>query len=271
MKHVSFFVVYNIGGKQVFFMTIFELMDSRSSSFSKTDREIFERIRKNPEKIAFESITRIAESGGFTKSALTRFAQKLGFAGFTEFQFQFQQDLKTKKDTDETRSLAQLYSSVLTRTEETTDRSVLEALCRKLKESRHVYLFGSNLARLPAEYLLIQIQNCRDVSAFMPQMDLLPLNFTPEDTIIIFSAISGRSYQSFMQRLRKDEGHKPYMVLITTNAKHPLRHNFNEIHVLPTTGMDDSPRAVMADTLSFMMFADLLGNSLQEYNREETE
>ena len=79
-------------------MNIFELMDSKVSSFSKTDKAIYEQIKKFPEEFANSSLNVLCDSGSFTKSAMTRFAQKLGFAGYTEFQYQFQQDIRSIVD-----------------------------------------------------------------------------------------------------------------------------------------------------------------------------
>ena len=79
-------------------MNTLELMDASVSSFSKTDRQIYESIRKFPEEFATRSITDVSDNTRVTKPALTRFAKKLGFNGFAELQYQLAQDLKEMKE-----------------------------------------------------------------------------------------------------------------------------------------------------------------------------
>jgi hypothetical protein len=55
---------------------------------------------------------------------------------------------------------------------------------------------------------------------------------------------------------------KPYMVLVTTNSKHPLRRNFDEIVVLPTAALGTAGRTILSDTFAFLMFNDILNEML---------
>ena len=83
--------------------------------------------------------------------------------------------------------------------------------------------------------------------------------------ILVYSALSGSSYQSLMQTVRKSGENKPYMVLVTVNVKHPLRHNFDEVFVLPGSTMADSAgHTVLSDTFAFLMFNDILTKLLDE-------
>ncbi len=246
-------------------MNVFELMDSRKSSFSKTDRVIYEAIKKFPAEYANNSITSICSSGNLTKSALTRFAQKLGYAGFVEFQYQFQQDLKSFDHQNESLSSADIYGKVLKQVSETADRDRIRALIQKMRTSGQVFILGSNLSRLPAEELLITLSFKKDIRSTIPDMDILPYHFHTDDMIIIYSAISGSTFQPLLKLLRREGQEKPHMVLITVNAKHPLRHNFDEVFVLPTSSMAESPaKTVLSDTFAFLMFNDILADLLAE-------
>ena len=244
-------------------MNLFELMDTKKSSFSKTDRLIFERIRKFPNNFANESITSICENSGFTKSALTRFAQKLGFGGFTEFQFQFQQDIKSSQNDFQHASNAAIYGKILKNVEESTDPSLIRELIEKMRNSHAVYLFGSNLSRLPAEQMLVILGFDREIVPIMPAPDFSPFHYREDDMIIIYSSISGSSHQTLLKDLRSKNAAVPYRVLITVNAKHPLRHNFEKVIVLPTASMTDSQsETIHSDTFAYMMFNDMVNSAI---------
>ena len=68
-----------------------------------------------------------------------------------------------------------------------------------------------------------------------------------------------------MKDLRKlPEEKRPYLVLVTANSKHPLRHNFNETIVLPCVSLASGSQVVYSDTFAFMMFNDFI---LRQMNR----
>jgi DNA-binding MurR/RpiR family transcriptional regulator len=238
-------------------MNTIELMDGSVSSFSKTDRAIYEVIRKFPDMFATGSVTEIANGGGFSKPALTRFAQRLGFGGFVEFQFQFAQDLEERRQRHDAPTNAEVYGGLLKLVEERLDRDQLQALVERMRVSRHVYLMGYNLSRIPAEELNIALQFDPNISASYPQVDVVQ-RFTADDLLIVYSAVGGDSYKGLLNEFKVGRNTRPHMVLVTTNSKHPLRRSFDEVIVLPTANVATSDRTVLADTFAFLMFNDVL-------------
>jgi DNA-binding MurR/RpiR family transcriptional regulator len=242
-------------------MNTIELMDGSVSSFSKTDRAIYESLRKFPDMFATRSVTDISNSGGFSKPALTRFAQRLGFGGFVEFQYQFAQDLEERRQRSDMPTNAEIYGGLLKLVEERVDKAQLLALIERMRASRHVYIMGYNLSRIPAEELNIALQFDPSISASYPQVDV-GQRFTKDDLLIIYTAVGGDSHKGLLHEFKVGRNVKPYMVLVTTNSKHPLRRNFDELFVLPTATVETSDHTVLADTFSFLMFNDLLAQLL---------
>ncbi len=238
-------------------MNTIELMDGSVSSFSKTDRAIYESIRKFPDTFATSSVTQLSLSAGFSKPALTRFAQRLGFSGFVEFQFQFAQDLEQVRARTDAPTSAEVYGSLLKAVEERLDRSQLSALIDRMRTSGHTYLMGYNLSRIPAEELNIALQFHADIAVSFPQIDVMQ-RFMPDDLLIVYSAVGGDSYKGLLHEFKIGRNTKPYMVLVTTNSKHPLRRHFDEVIVLPTATITSGSRTVLADTFAFLMFNDIL-------------
>lgn len=238
-------------------MNTIELMDSSVSSFSKTDRAIYESLRKFPDMFATRSVTEISNGAGFSKPALTRFAQRLGFGGFVEFQYQFALDLEEQRQRSDAPTNAEVYGGLLKLVEERVDKVQLQALIERMRASRHVYIMGYNLSRIPAEELNIALQFDPSICASYPQIDA-GQRFTEDDLLIIYTAVSGGSYKGLLHEFKVGRNVKPYMVLVTTNSKHPLRRNFDEVFVLPTATVETSGRTVLADTFSFLMFNDML-------------
>lgn len=238
-------------------MNTLELMDASTSSFSKTDRAIYDSIRKFPDNYAAQSVTRLSEETGFSKPALTRFAQRLGFGGFVEFQYQFAQDLEQTRQRTDKPSSAEMYGSLLRTVEERISQQQLEALADRMIEAPHVFLMGYNLSRFPAEQMSIALTMETGIFSVSPQVDMLP-PFDARDVAMVYSAATGNSHRSLMDSIKVGRVTKPYLVLVTTNPKHPLRRRFDETIVLPTAALSTSGRAVLGDTFAFLMFNDLL-------------
>lgn len=238
-------------------MNAIDLMDSSVPSFSKTDRAIYEAIRKFPDMFATKSVTELSKDTGFSKPALTRFAQRLGFGGFVEFQYQFAQDLEDNRQRSDAPTNAEVYGGVLKAVEERVGPDQLHRLIDRMETSSHTYLMGYNLARIPAEELNIALQFHPTISSSFPQVDVSQ-RFTENDLLIIYSAVGGNSYKGLMHEFKVGRNTKPYMVLITTNSKHPLRRNFDEIVVLPTAALGIAGGTILSDTFAFLMFNDML-------------
>ena len=139
----------------------------------------------------------------------------------------------------------------------------------KMAESRRVLLFGANLSRLPAEEMLIALNFESNITAVLPPLDFIPHHLSSDDMVIIYSAISGSSYQDLMRKFRTANDERPYLVLITINSKHPLRHNFDEVITLPSVSLSETSNTVLSDTFAFLMFNDIVAQELKKTDPKE--
>ncbi len=242
-------------------MNAIDRMNANVSSFSKTDRRIYEAIRKFPENFASQSITEISEGAGFTKPALTRFAKRIGFSGFAEFQYQFARDFEAAKGADQP-SNAELYGKLLQAVDEALSAELVAELANRICAARCVYLYGTNLSALPAEELYIALQFERRVIAVLPQMDTTP-NFAADDLAIVYSAARGDAHRGLLSHLQREDVVAPHLLLVTTNGKHSMRHRFDEVIALPTAPLAAGQHSILADTFSFLMFNDRLTEALE--------
>jgi DNA-binding MurR/RpiR family transcriptional regulator len=87
-------------------------MDMASAQFTKTDRAVYETIRKFPDLFVQDSLAAIAEETHLSAPSLTRFAKRVGYKGFSEFQYQFRSDLE-ERDENQTGSKSDAYEELL--------------------------------------------------------------------------------------------------------------------------------------------------------------
>ena len=70
-------------------MTPIEKMNLASHNFTKTDFVIYNYILADPIRVVHSNIYDLAKWTGVSRSAILRFAQKIGYNGFSEFKYDF--------------------------------------------------------------------------------------------------------------------------------------------------------------------------------------
>ncbi len=248
-------------------MTIFELMDSKRNTYSKNDLRIYNNIKKFPDAYATLSFTELIEETGFSQASLTRFAKKIGFNGFQEFQYQFIQDYNSRHEHRQL-SRSEVYGELLTLTEKQLKEELIHNLCARIQASHKVYFSGTSLARMPAEYLDISLKIIGYTNTEFLPVDILYGHATKEDTLIFFSAHTGILATDFMERIKRHNA-TPHMILVTMNPKHSLRKYFDEVILLPDISSSYIDQSVVSDTFSFFMLIDLIMNRMNQLNAEK--
>lgn len=247
-------------------MTIYETMDYMIPHYTKTDHEIYEFIKKFENLFINESINELVSNFPFSQAALTRFAKKLGFDGFSQFQYQLRIDQKIKEDsliaTPSLRSAT--YAKILEATEKNITNKEIEQLGNKILNADYLYTTGSNLSSLPAEYLKMgmRIFHLDNISFLSPDDFFIPAKNTKNNVILIYSAFSGRAYKEHLETLNNFK-EQPYICLITMNPKHSLKKFANQVIILPETTMQDYGGKAITETLAFLMFNDMLFDYLK--------
>ena len=238
-------------------MNLFEHMDSLASTFTKTDHFIYTQCKKFTETFATAPISTITEKNNVSQAALTRFAKKLGFSGFSEFQFALSAQIQQGTVEGKKKTPAQTYGDALLETEKSLTDEVLKPILDHLKLTSDIYTSGCNISSIPANYLIYALKIINTThSEFLP-IDAFPATYPPHSIIFIFSAESGTYYKTLL-RDHTSKDSNPFIVLITLNPKHPLRKTVNYTIVLPKVNIVDINRNVLPETLSFLMFIDVL-------------
>lgn len=243
-------------------MDTLDKMDALSAGYTKTDRAIFEKIRKFPEQFIGMNVNALAEETKFSQSALTRFAKKIGFTGFTEFQYQLGIDLEKRKQMPR-KLRSEIYGSVIQEVEQAVNTAEIELLAERILSAPTVMTAGINLSKLPAEYLEMVLSYSVGSRSRFIHADSIPQSFSEGDVLIIFSVAGGSMLAKPLDSILNRAGMHPYIVLVTMNPKHPLRKKADEIIVLPSYRSSEATGAVLSETYSFLMFCDMLDTVLK--------
>lgn len=249
-------------------MNIIARMDALVPSYTATDRKIYEFIKKFPEQFADHSINDIVKRFKISQPALTRFAKKLGFSGFAEFQYQYRQDFSEVMTNSHPEKHSEYFSQYLQDTEKAVHADILAKSAKEISDARITYFTGASIAAIPAVYMK---DYCRigigPVGTYAAPYDL-PLSFNGGECILLFSAIAGDAYRDYFPQACQAIN-KPYIILVTMNAKHPLRKYADQTIVLPEAGIISDNTSAMPETMEFLMFCDLLIEEFRKLQKKK--
>ena len=223
-------------------MTPIEKMNRASHNFTKTDFVIYNYILADPIRVVHSNIYDLAKWTGVSRSAILRFAQKIGYNGFSEFKYDFSRYVHggsfhtPAENREKTEEIADIYQKTIGLMGEFLHDSDVNLLAEKLILANRVKIFGLNRTGHSAQQLRQRFHKINfDAEAvtdyvLIPEIasqgrpDDLHLYFSTQgETPIIFEAIKASCQQ------------KVYTVLITMNGNTKMKKYTDLLIQLPTT------------------------------------
>lgn len=124
-------------------MSIEALVNGAYKRFSESDRAVWDYLSQHQLECANESIEKVAQRCCVSRSAVMRFAQKLGFDGFAELKLYLKMDGQKMQVHSQLEQVCALYQNVM--------NSMCEKNCDSLFEAfdaaRQHYLFGEGMVQ----------------------------------------------------------------------------------------------------------------------------
>ncbi|MEY8748439.1 MurR/RpiR family transcriptional regulator [Bacillales bacterium AN1005] len=128
-------------------MQLENLINERYSSFSEGELAIAGYILKNKEIIHQLSINQLASKSLTSKSSVLRFAQKLGFSGFTELKNFMKWGNYFSQNPDVKSNLGEQIVKSVTNTVEILKNQSLHEIFQTIENSEHIYIIGTGWAQ----------------------------------------------------------------------------------------------------------------------------
>jgi len=245
-------------------MTINELIQIKEKTFSKTDMVIAESVRRFTNAFAYQQISDILKICPVSQSAITRFAKKLGFSGFQEFQYALQNDLKTGEKEEKELTSAEIYGGYIKTVEDYLSEEKIAMLAEKLRNARNVYLLGESTSSYPAQYLRFIMRLNGKNTYLLTQAEFFEFRslLDKEDVLIDFSS-SHATAESIIKSIKENRKDRtPWLALITMSAKHPLRKYFDLVIDLPANRNAKEAGLIISEVYGYFMFLDKLSEAL---------
>lgn len=211
------------------------------TSLTNTERKICTVILDDPTVVSEHSIIDAATLCGTSKSAMLRFAKKLGYSGYSEFKYAVGESfIKEEKQNTESGNIYQeivsSYSQTITELSKQDYNIQLTLLAEYIDQYKYVEVIGignSSFCAKQLKYSLFSHNKYIGDATDREEIKCLTQCITKDYLIIIFS-VSG-ALDTYGKLVKAASQKKARAVLITMNPDNALEKYVNTSFVLPST------------------------------------
>lgn len=219
-------------------MDVFDEIALHKDSLTPAEQAVSRIVQEHPDAILGCTSNELARRYDVSQSAVSRFCQKLGFAGYGEFRMELHKTLTLRsfdggaEPQDRTSCLARLMRGVSDAVGEETFSFFYERMAR----AHSVYVFGAGQSSIPARMLaghLLEDSVTARYVALGYETEVLHC-MSDQDEVVIFSAKNDTFKQLLTTASTVEPKRRPHITLIANTAKHPERKHADDVIVLPT-------------------------------------
>lgn len=250
-------------------MDAYRQMELHKDELTPRELSVYEAILDNDELVRGSSSTELARALGISQSVISRFCQKIGFSGYGDFRMSLYQaagkhEGRGEKDDDE-RDIADYYADALYEVRRALPDSLLDELARTVLAATDIYLSGYGVSRIPSSFLgTLLSQDALRAHVVPPGDEAGVLHYTSDSDLFILFSLMNRSHTDFLTTVRElNPKSRPHTILVSGTPSHPLRHEVDEMIVLPSWSTRRNA-TYLPPTFAAVLFCMLLSHTVSE-------
>lgn len=249
-------------------MSVEELVNEKYAQLSESDRAVWKYISSHRQECQNLSIEVMAKRCCVSRSAVMRFAQKLGFHGFAELKVFLKIDGQASDVSDQYMQVRAGYDSVIENVEKKDCSDIFAAM----DAARRLYICGEGMVQssIKKEFKRIFMSaGCMiyDVPAGQELFNLLPI-MSGEDFCILIS-VSGEN-EKMVQAARHLRVRGTQMLSITKNRDNTLAHLCDyHLYVEQSAYIRTPTQWLYESTTSYFILIDVLFLKYLEYRKRK--
>lgn len=219
-------------------------IELKKATFTAKELEVCNLLKTDPFSFSGSTATEIAKRYNISQASISRFCQKLGFNGYSDFRMNLilASSYSPNSNQNTTADYAQDLSNIVLSLGQYINDNELEGIATRILNSRTSYTSGYGASDTAASLLaframlasvrIYHIQTSKETETLHIMNN--------EDTVILFSS-TNPSHIDFISTIENlPEQSRPYIILVTSSIKHPFAKKVNQVvvvpHVLQTEG-----------------------------------
>ena len=241
-------------------------IQSYYDELTNKDKDIAIYIINNPKDACRSSIDHVAKRAGASKSALVRFANRIGYSGFAELKYDLSRFLVSansgtdEENKDPVRTICDTYASYISRIAETIETADLDAIAEKLIKARRLKIFGYNRTFNSAMQMRQRLSKI-GIDAEATSDTTLMIDFEdicgPDDCVCVFTISDNSGIYNQIAATISENGCPVFC--FTMSQALPFKKKCEQYVVLPRISRDSSI-SFLDDQAVFMVFIEILMN-----------
>ena len=214
--------------------SVIPIIESNYNKLTPAEKTIADFFIHNQEKVDFSS-RHIAELLYTSKPTLSRFAKKIGYHGYQEFIYQYENIFVEKKEniTGNTRMVLNAYQEMLNKTYNLVDEAQIGRIVGYLNKAERVLVCGCGSSGLSANEMEIRFMRIGIDVDSLTDSDMMKMSSVFQDRrrLVFGFSISGeREEVTYLLREAYKKGAKT--VLFTTNNGEEFSEYCSEVVLL---------------------------------------
>lgn len=212
------------------------------SQLSKAEKQVCDQFLSNPNAVIQKTITEVADLFHVSISAIQRFVKRIGYKGYSEFQYAMENSqtsdatLQKQPFNSQYKTLLDAFSTTLDILKQHDMDEALAALAQLIKTKRNIRLCGFGSSNLPCRQLMYMLLlEGKEANVYMDNVDMmiLPEHVHADDLVILYTVSARKKYyESYIRSLKKKN---VTCVIITMNQESDLLPLFDLSIIIPVS------------------------------------
>jgi len=261
-------------------MEFLERLEQHAGQLTNTEKKISQFVLSNRKETIRANIAELAKLSGTSRSAVLRFAQKLGYSGFSEFRYDFSifvhaGQTARKESAGQIQLLASYYETAIKKIADYVSEKQLEEIAERISRAGRVKIFGLNRNSYSAQQLRHHLHTLNfDAEAVWDTVLVRDLSAAarPGDVHVYFS-VNGAT-PIIREAIQSSAQQGADTVLVTMRQNSPMEPYATHLVLLPSTALVTTDYFLDQQAINFIFIEILivyLGKALalEERKRQE--
>lgn len=240
-------------------------IEDKQKDFTKSEMEIYNLLKTEAYSFTSSTATEIANKFNVSQSSISRFCQKIGFNGYSDFRLSLILALSTS-DVESSHSVSDYASqmnSLMNHVCQNVSEEVFNNLAQRIVKAHKTFLSGYGASYAAADIMAFRgVTIGLDMICIMPSREVETMHIIDNDDVVIIFSASNPSHRDFFSMLEDIPEHKrPYIVLVSSSKNHIFAKKCDEVINIPYVSYNySSPNQLLQ-----LFFALFLSNKLNYY------
>ena len=204
-------------------------------SFTSVEKAIADYFLSNNERVDFSSKA-MKERLFVSEASLSRFAKKLGFKGYREFIYRYEEGFVEDNEpvSFEFQEVLELYRGLLNETANYVDEEQIKSFCEMLQEAKHVVVFGIGSSGLAAKEMKFRFMRLGVMMEALERSDEMKMQsvMLGKESLAIGISLSGKK-EEVVFSLKKAAQGGAKTIMITANQNDDFSY-CDQVIVVPS-------------------------------------